>query len=179
MGQDKAQLIYRGETLLKRALRCLQASGCASVAVSVANPAPPIALPQNCECWQDRWQSLGPIGGIFTAIEHMGDKPLRFLGLIIMPVDLPRLHPEVIHLLIKHCAKGHRAAYFAGSPLPCALLVDEALMTYAQNLPKQSMAIHRFLAALNPAIIDPDAAIKSALFNANTPQAWKELNDEN
>jgi molybdopterin-guanine dinucleotide biosynthesis protein A len=174
MGKDKAQLIYQGENLLKRTIECARAADCQPIALSLAhNTAPP--KEESCLYWPDRWPQLGPVGGLLSAIERCKEENLLIAGLIVVPVDLPLLSPEVLITLRNYCAPPHRAAYFHHHPLPCALQWDGALIAQTQNYPRTPTAVHHFLSPLTPFIGNPDVRTKQALRNINTPEDWRAL----
>ncbi len=161
MGRDKALLTIDGETLLARSARVLRDAGAERVVVSGPRPG---GIP-------DRYPRSGPLGGLASAAPSLADG--RWL---IVPVDMPRLHPGLLRSLL---VGGARATRFAGHPLPMMLCLDDAVRAMLDTLMRQDDPRRRSPSALQAALgaheLPLDGLDTDALVNCNTPDEWNEV----
>ncbi len=94
LGQNKAVLRFRGQTLLQRAVGILEETGL-SVRILVSSeddvhsdPPAPLLL--------DRIEDAGPLGGIHSGLSESTGKRSLFL-----PCDSPLVTPRLLHLLMQ------------------------------------------------------------------------------
>jgi len=156
MGRDKAGLTWRsGQTFLDRAVGQLREAGCGSVIVSGERP--------GHDCVPDRWPGQGPLGGIASVLEA---RPALLGRLVIVPVDMPRLHPDSLRSLIG-IVRGDGARY-ADVPLPMVLCISDRLRAgMREMMQSEARSLRALTRGLDMAIVEPTPA--DALANINTP----------
>ncbi len=161
MGEDKAQLQWRGLRLLEHMSNLLRTAGAIEVVVSGARP--------GGVC--DRRDHLGPIGGVATVASlHPGAR------LLFVAIDTPRLSPALLARLYQCPA---RCTHFDGWPLPFCLIATPQALSHLDAICAQSEArarslreMHRRLGAL---ALDLTFAEEEQLRGANTPEQWADL----
>ncbi|MCK7593189.1 molybdenum cofactor guanylyltransferase [Pseudomarimonas salicorniae] len=160
MGRDKAQLPWRGGTLLDHLVDVLRRAGASAVHVSGVQP--------DGRGIPDRWPGVGPLGGLASALAQVGDGIL-----LALPVDLPLLDPELLAPLLAHADAP--AVRFRAQPMPVRLRVDAALRRELQALldaePAQR-SMNTLFRRLNGIEIECPEGLSGALLNCNTPQEW-------
>lgn len=111
MGQDKANLLLGGRTLLQSVIATMQPLF-AEVIICVRQPRPEIALPQVC----DNPLHAGPLAGLVAGLERAAT-PWVFA----VACDMPFITPAVIECLARQRA-GHQAVVpvVQGYPQPLA-----------------------------------------------------------
>ncbi len=90
MGRDKSLLVYRGRTLLERAVGLLQ---CLDLEVRVIGSCREETSPPSTVFREDLIPGLGPIGGVYTALQ------LSVADAYILACDLPLVTVELFQLL--------------------------------------------------------------------------------
>ncbi len=176
MGKDKAGLRYGGRTQLENALD-LAKNVCAKVFLSLRKGQPAPMEAENTEVnltiLRDRWENIGPLGGIITALEKHPDHP--WLG---MAVDLPFLDANTLaHLITNRNRKRPFTAYrsnFDGLPEPlCALYEPMALSILHQfSTEKQMHCPRKIMMRSNTRLLA--LPHERALDNINTPDDYRE-----
>ncbi len=88
MGQSKPNLVLGYETMLQRQIRLLR-----SVSHSVAVLGPPTSFPGlEVPVFPDEWPSRGPLGGLYTGLQHTHTEYNLFLS-----CDLPFMVARFLH----------------------------------------------------------------------------------
>jgi molybdopterin-guanine dinucleotide biosynthesis protein A len=90
MGRDKSLLLYRGRTLLERAIGLLQSL---DLEVQVIGSCREETSPPSTVFREDLIPGLGPMGGVYTALQ------LSVADAYILACDLPLVTAELFHLL--------------------------------------------------------------------------------
>ncbi|WP_286233332.1 molybdenum cofactor guanylyltransferase [Thalassotalea sediminis] len=166
MGQDKALLTVQGESLLLRASSLLKNVGVDDIMISGKTHGE-----------EDIAPNTGPLGGIYTAIANHHPK-----ALLILPVDLPLIDVQTIRQLKTIGELTNRACYYQHHYLPLYLPNSAFCHTffatnYNVHHPNGKHAGYSVRALLQQL---PHKALplqkKQALFNANTPQDWQQVN---
>jgi molybdopterin-guanine dinucleotide biosynthesis protein A len=167
MGVDKAALIYRGQTLLRRAADTLATAGASKVLIAggagdLADPHP------NC----------GPVGGLVALADYVSrvGGPETWL---VVPVDMPLLTSPTLTRLVEAQAP---AAHFANHPLPLMLIMNErsreALLAMREDLASpKGVSLWRVSNDLGAVEISPSADELQKLKNVNTPDHWANLTE--
>jgi molybdopterin-guanine dinucleotide biosynthesis protein A len=98
MGQNKALLVFEGETLAERALRKLREI-CPEVAIAGGSP----ELDRFGRLIPDAFPGCGPLGGIVTALQQSASDWNLFL-----PVDMPFIPGEALRMMLQmgSCGEG-------------------------------------------------------------------------
>lgn len=115
MGQDKALLPWKGETLWERQVRVLREWGASPAAVVRAADQPGLGDP----CWRDGRPGMGPLAGLEAALEHCpaGGR------MAVLAVDLAWMEPAWFEWLAGRVSAGRGAvARHSGRYEPLAAL---------------------------------------------------------
>lgn len=172
MGQDKAQLPWRGQTLLEHTLALLARLRPADLRVSGRAHALGIA---------DIHPLSGPPGAILSVLEWLHARgELDGRALLLLPVDMPLLQEATLQCLLASVRPG-RAACFRQQVFPCVLPASPVLLQHLRTLfadgstpggQRSLRALLRFCTVLE---VD-DAGVDPAEFsNVNTPEDWQRL----
>ncbi|KKO46026.1 molybdopterin-guanine dinucleotide biosynthesis protein A [Arsukibacterium ikkense] len=156
MGQDKAQLLLNGQSLLQHMQQLASAAGASELLLSRNQPG----------YIEDTVPQAGPLAGILAALDHCSS-PL----LLVLPIDTPLLSSISLQRLLQQAMACNNAAHFEQSPLPCVLPVNaelKALIT--RQLQQGQRSVKALLAGLNAIAM---AAPATELLNTNTPQDWQ------
>lgn len=150
MGRDKALLTFKGQPLIKHMLDILYGLGLKDVFVSGAFAGYP--------CIPDETPANGPVQGINSVLRN---KP-GYQGYLFVPVDMPLLSPQALHLLLQQ----EQGGYFIDFPLPAYLVPPFT--------PSNRTSVQGFLDAqgIYPVALPP--ALEEGMKNTNTPQEWQE-----
>jgi molybdopterin-guanine dinucleotide biosynthesis protein A len=176
MGMDKARLSLEGQSLLARSVALLEACGCATVSVS-GEP----ALYPEWFCVADAYPHLGPVSGIVSVLNAMPQLP-DGSAVLVIPVDVPWLTSGILHHLLSMAAE-HDACMIADNPLPLVLIKTTVLSARCTEAEaalscRQAWSVRRFIEPLAVQVCAQNEAMSRALFNVNTPAAWKEIQAE-
>ena len=163
MGRDKALLAWHGRPLLAQACRLLAEAGAQPVCVSGDYP--------GYGGVADRTPGLGPLGGLHTVLDKVPDGPAW-----ILPVDMPLLDVELLHLL--RDAPPAPCAIFAGQPLPMRLRVDarcRAMLARMLADPEGPRSLHALQQMLGTVVLPLPQGAAARLANCNTPEDWRNV----
>jgi len=174
MGTDKAFLSYRNEPLIQGPIRTCQ---------SVTTDVRIIGDPARYACFglpviPDSGESLGPLSGIHTALQH---SPGRFSSVIAC--DMPLVPPEFLrHMLLKLPGPDAVVMRFddgAVEPL-CGIYSLTCLPVAEQNLASGKLKITDLLFQLKVEYITEEelhtqGMSRKIFTNVNTPDDLKEL----
>lgn len=150
MGQNKALLDYHGTPLIEHMVDILRRSGIQEVFIS--------GSVDGYECIPDSAPFQGPAFAIRDVLRTCPG----YKSYLFVPVDMPRLKPEVLRELMTHKEGG----YFIGWPLP-VFLCSPITMT-------ETSSVQDFIEAQGLYPIDLAIAFEDCFINTNTPQEWKE-----
>ena len=92
MGRDKAAMEREGRTLLER---CADALRPISTTIFVITDTASRSVPPDCRVAVDLYPGAGPVGGIITALEALGEGRH-----IVVACDMPFLRTALLRLLI-------------------------------------------------------------------------------
>lgn len=150
MGQNKALLDYNGQPLLDHMIGLLEQAGLRDIYVS--------GDLEGYHCIPDTALYQGPAEAMHDVLTALDG----YDGVLFVPVDMPLLNAEMLHLLIKQ----ERGGYFMGSPLPAFI---------TRTCPEERVkSVKAFLevAKAYPIILPP--GLKDCMINTNTPEEWDE-----
>ncbi|WP_448096354.1 molybdenum cofactor guanylyltransferase [Luteibacter yeojuensis] len=162
MGEDKALMRLDGHTLLERGLSVLRAAGAERVAISGTRAG---GIP-------DRWPEAGPVGGIASAAAGLPDGEW-----LVIPVDMPRLHEDVLRPLL--AASSPTVVSWQGHPLPMRLTMNAAtreVLADVMMLAGRERSVFTLQERLGTTRLPLDGIDTRYLLNCNTPQEWREVN---
>lgn len=166
MGRDKARLDWQGRPLLDHMRSLLQAAGAAHLVVSGSQALAAEAIP-------DRIADFGPLGGLASVAAALPDGVL-----LLVPVDMPLLGPELLSALVATPAD---CVAWEGHVLPLRLRLDARVREWLRTIPERARR-ERSLRALHAAMqgiwlpLAPGMAGK--LVNCNTPGEWQAVSTE-
>ena len=106
MGSDKASLTVDGRTQLDRAVRLLDAH-LDRVFVSTSPDQSDDPLRRNHERIVDRYDNIGPIAGILSAMDQYPE-----LSWLVLACDLPNIDDTTIKYLLANASPEHEATAF-------------------------------------------------------------------
>jgi molybdopterin-guanine dinucleotide biosynthesis protein A len=164
MGRDKALLLWQGRPLIERQIAVLREAGIDTVHVSgervdYQGVADPVA-------------HAGPLGGIAGIAAMCEDGEL-----LIIPVDMPRLHATLLQRLLVEPLAG--CVRFAGHVLPMRLRLDDRCRAVLAELMQASDDRSRSLRALQERVgvieISLSETDASQLIDCNTEKTWREV----
>ncbi|GAB3749780.1 molybdenum cofactor guanylyltransferase [Lysobacter olei] len=161
MGQDKARLTWRGQTLVEHACATMMAAGAARVVVSGDYP--------EWDGLPDATPDLGPLGGLASVFAAVPDGVL-----LLMPVDMPLVTPGLLRALAS--ARASACVTFRDHVLPVRLQVDahsRAVLAGLLGDPAGRRSLRTLRHALKGASIDLSPAQRAELVNCNTPDEWQ------
>ncbi len=126
MGQDKALMRYQGSTLIERASSLLKAAGCDEVLISR----------NSLNFLNDKIDDAGPLGGVHAALDalcHSNDGSDSPIALLVLPVDMPQMTPQLLKTLVSLGREAQRSVYVKKRFLPFYLSVKQntkAILTH-------------------------------------------------
>jgi molybdopterin-guanine dinucleotide biosynthesis protein A len=173
MGEDKAYLEFDGQSLLQAGLNLLKDIDSELILLSGRSGYP--------ESVPDILEQCGPPGGLYACLQYLlkidklDDSPL-----LILPVDMPRLKPEILETLLANISE-QQGCHFAGEIFPCVLRASEKLRAYLEQIfdeshelgGKRSMRAVLDFCKSKQVLKD---SLKSEFFkNINTPEDYEKL----
>jgi molybdopterin-guanine dinucleotide biosynthesis protein A len=151
-GSPKALASLRGDTLAERAWRVLGEACDERIAVGKTVDALPLPFP----VLDDGTAIRAPLAGVVAGLRAASNDVT-----LMLPVDCPRVTPEVLLELARACAD---VAVPQTGPLPGAYR-KTALPALEQALADGRLALHRALAGLDACVLEIDPEL---LVNVNT-----------
>ena len=118
MGKDKALMRYQGRTLIDNASLLLQSASCDKVLISRNAPG----------FLNDKIEDAGPLGGVHAVLDALSqsdnhtDNPYE---LLVLPVDMPQMTPELLRILVSRGREAEKACYVEKRFLPFYLPVTQ------------------------------------------------------
>ena len=118
MGQDKALMRYQGRTLIDNAALLLQSASCDKVLISRNAPG----------FLNDKIEDAGPLSGVHAVLDALS-QPDNHNGnpceLLVLPVDMPQMTPELLRILVSRGREAEKACYVEKRFLPFYLPVTQ------------------------------------------------------
>lgn len=111
MGRDKALMRYQGRTLIEHASLLLQSASCEHVLISRNAPG----------FLGDLIEDAGPLGGVHAALNFLDnaeDGSSNHSELLVLPVDMPQMTPQLLNTLVSKGREVQRACYVENRFLP-------------------------------------------------------------
>ena len=167
MGLDKASIVIHSETLLERTAR-IGLSAHDSVVV-VGRTKPEEWNFDSVEFIPDRYPGLGPLGGLVTALYHLGTHVL------LLACDMPKMSKEALGWLIEYSQNN---PYQDGvisqhgeqlEPL-CSLYARSCFDAATECLERSEYRMHRFIAEGRFSYVRVPTEHIVAFHNVNYPQ---------
>ncbi|AFT95153.1 molybdenum cofactor guanylyltransferase [Alteromonas sp. 07-89-2] len=144
MGQDKALMRYQGRTLIDNAALLLQSASCDKVLIS-----------RNALGFlNDKIEDAGPLSGVHAVLDALSQSDNHNgnpCELLVLPVDMPQMTPELLRILVSRGREAEKACYVEKRFLPFYLPVTQDTKALLANyLVEQSKRrVVGFLEVLN------------------------------
>ncbi len=185
MGQDKALMRYQGRTLIDNAALLLQSASCDKVLISRNAPG----------FLNDKIEDAGPLSGVHAVLDALSQSDNHNgnpCELLVLPVDMPQMTPELLRILVSRGREAEKACYVEKRFLPFYLPVTQDTKALLANyLVEQSKRrVVGFLEILNAVSLKEAGLKKTARkdesdskanmsndddvewLNVNTPGDW-------
>lgn len=160
MGQDKAGLVWNGQSLLARAQTILAEAGCTSIWVS--------GRPDLPNGFADSHRDAGPAHALLDALERLpSDAP----GLLALAVDMPLVAVEDLVALTRPAPDHARA--WCEHPLPVYLPAH-----CPRPDRKDVWSIRKLVTPMQIEWLEPSPSRRERLRNVNTPEDFERLQTE-
>ena len=118
MGQDKALMRYQGRTLIDNASLLLQSASCDKVLISRNAPG----------FLNDKIEDAGPLSGVHAVLDALSQSDNHNGNpreLLVLPVDMPQMTPELLRILVSRGREAEKACYVEKRFLPFYLPVTQ------------------------------------------------------
>ena len=165
MGTDKAALVLENRSLLDRSKHLLS-SVCDNNVIIAGTPHSDINEPT---------PFLGPANAIVQSVQqHHLYQHYRYL--VVIPVDMRLLKPQLIQPLQQHALRDQNSVYFDHCYLPCVINLHQLARVCAHQEAAfwHNMPMRKLLAYTHAQNIS-SKQWASALKNVNTPKEWNLL----
>ena len=182
MGCDKRFLEFAGEPLVDRAVRLArEAIGGPSERILLCGTVP------GRSCLPDAESGLGPLGGILTVVRQLMTASLaRTPWLLVLPVDMPLLGPEVLGRLVDAVPQAETCEYegvgYEGFELPflihCVPGLDATVETLCREGHPSRRSIRGLLERVKLFRLPLPPSDQQRMFNANSPSQWEYVKQE-
>ena len=154
MGQDKALMRYQGRTLIDNASLLLRSASCDKVLISRNAPG----------FLNDKIEDAGPLSGVHAVLDALSQSDNHNgnpCELLVLPVDMPQMTPELLRILVSRGREAEKACYVEKRFLPFYLPVTQDTKALLANyLVEQSKRrVVGFLEILN-AVSLKEASLK-------------------
>lgn len=156
MGKDKSSMTVGKTTMLEHSIGILKSLNLDKVVVSGAE----FDIP-------DIFTDKGPVGGIFSAIQHLsltiGD------SLLIVPNDMPLLRSDLLLKLMQQSLIHKCTCLYKQHPMPLSLYISEGILARLELLENTAGMSIRYLIQADKVV---ELAVESGdvFSNVNTPQ---------
>lgn len=156
MGQDKALMRYQGRTLIDNASLLLQSASCDKVLISRNAPG----------FLNDRIEDAGPLSGVHAVLDALSQSDNHNgnpCELLVLPVDMPQMTPELLRILVSRGREAEKACYVEKRFLPFYLPVTQKTKALLANylVEQKKRRVVGFLEILN-AVSLKEADLKKA-----------------
>lgn len=170
MGEDKASMVVKGQTLLERSLALLEQTGSDRILLSGDIP--------GYDCLPDLIPECGPPGGLHAAL-HFIDREygLDDSLLLIIPIDMPLLDPGTLSKLVTATGNAD-SSHFRDEIFPCVFRLTSKLKTHLDELYADSTerggerSMKSLLSQFNEKIIEKEDVPEDIFLNVNQPEDW-------
>ena len=126
MGQDKALMRYQGRTLIDNASLLLQSASCDKVLISRNAPG----------FLNDKIEDAGPLSGVHAVLDALSQSDNHNgnpCELLVLPVDMPQMTPELLRILVSRGREAEKACYVEKRFLPFYLPVTQNTQALLAN----------------------------------------------
>jgi molybdopterin-guanine dinucleotide biosynthesis protein A len=160
MGKDKSALKVGKATMLEHSINILNSLNLDNVVVSGADYAIP-----------DLFPNKGPVGGIYSAVQHLS--PSTGDIILVIPNDMPLLRPDLLQTLMQQSLIHQCTFTYKNHPMPLSLFISESILERLQLLENAAGMSVRYLIQADK-VEELIVELPDVFSNVNTPQ---ELDD--
>lgn len=161
MGRDKALLETNGHSLLQSARQLLTECGAEQVFACGRR--------NDCEI-HGELAGKGPLAGVTASLDFCLRRKLRTL--LIVPVDMPLLRAEDLHVLVNTTQRKAMATHFVSGPLPlCLPINDTEYQSALAQLNEQDLSLKGWLRERNATACE--IVHQAHFLNINRPEQWQ------
>lgn len=161
MGSDKGQLIYNQKSFLNLAIALLQAVKIEQICIN------------NTENMADLIADIGPLGGIYTALQTHPEVEYW----LIVPIDMPLLSADIIQCLLDGLGDAQIARY-EHEMFPLLLKTSEKMHHRLSELAQdeqQTYSLKQFMLTFKINILAKPIDSDAAFTNINSPEDFAAL----
>jgi len=156
MGKDKSLMTVGSATMLEHSVALLNSLNLNKVVISGLKFDIPDIFPDK-----------GPVGGIYSAIQHLSLKVGDII--LIIPNDMPLLRSELLLALLEQSTKHQCTCIYQQYPMPLSLFISEAVLARVTQLKSAGgMSIRYMIEADRVEVLSVVSHVEFS--NVNTPQ---------
>ncbi|MFT5712006.1 MAG: molybdopterin-guanine dinucleotide biosynthesis protein A [Glaciecola sp.] len=160
MGKDKSALKVGKGTMLEHSIDMLNAVNLDKVVVSGADFDIPDLLPNK-----------GPVGGIYSAVQHLSLSTGDII--LVIPNDMPLLRPDLLQRLMQQSVIHQCTFTYKNHPMPLSLFISEGILERLQSLGNSAGMSIRYLIQADK-VEELSVESQDVFSNVNTPQELEE-----
>ncbi len=173
LGSDKAELTWKGKSFLNHI--CYEAKLTGLDVIVVGRESPVDWKSGDIAFIPDMYPNIGPIGGLITAIEHLGDS-----AILLLPVDCPLIKSEHINWLIEqyHSDNLGMIVRTDNGIEPLFSIYNQSCKSLIQDSISNGMrSLQKVISVGDFNVVEAPENIEKALFNVNTLEDLEKLNE--
>ncbi|MFQ3207307.1 MAG: molybdopterin-guanine dinucleotide biosynthesis protein A [Glaciecola sp.] len=156
MGKDKSAMKVGKATMLEHSINMLNSLNLDNVVVSGAD----FDIP-------DLFPNKGPVGGIYSAVQHLSLSTGDIM--LVIPNDMPLLRPDLLQRLIQQSFNHQCTFTYQNHPMPLSLFISEGILNRLQSLESAAgMSIRHLIQA--DKVGELSVELQDVFSNVNTPQ---------
>lgn len=158
MGQDKGAMKVGSSSMLEHSTSLLNALNLDKVVVSGAN----FDIP-------DIFVNKGPVGGIYSAIMHLGLRSGDII--VIVPNDMPFMRAELLSQLLQQSLEHKCSFIFQDHPMPLSLVISDKILAQCEGLADaKGMSVKKLISVDKVGELALESEGANVFSNVNTPQ---------
>ena len=172
MGSDKTKMIYRGQSLLQKAM---ELAGHFSADVIISSNGQ-VNTNAELSVFADEIPDIGPLGGLYTCLKHIKNRKT-----LVLPADMPLLDKNVLEYLIKKAdfQKDVNIFQVEGRRHPLVGIYDQNLLPLIEKqIADKDYKLRNLLQKSAFHLID-GSSFTAKFININTPDEWAKLQANN
>ena len=169
MGEDKALMKYKGNTLINHTSALLEQAGCEQIFISRNTPG----------FINDVIENGGPLAGLHALmrmLHHRAEKG-TMVDVVVMPVDMPLMSPKFLQSMVNYGREHKRPCYVEERFLPFYLPVESSHFSALEQylVVENRRRVVGFLQRIDALTYQEAIASKNdsaQWLNVNTPDDW-------
>ena len=161
MGENKALIRWKGKPFIEHMQDILASMQLHSIIIS--------GTVQGYCSIEDTRAHQGPVSGIYTVAQHIKD---TIKNLVVVPIDMPLLTPDLIERLIR-AQKSTHASFYSNYPLPCCLSITPETLKALE----QGGSMYRLLTTISHQKLPIPTDKQHCFSNINTKQDLQLLDE--